>query len=76
METLAPPTARWPGPAIRTLRDRIGVTQAVMAEWLGYAVPRSVSDLENGRQKPSTSVCILLDLIDAHDGLPTREVAA
>lgn len=64
--------ARWPPKDIAALRKRLGVTQAVMADWLGYSVARSVSDLENGHKRPSSAVYVLLDLIDEFDGLPSK----
>ena len=64
---------RWSPDAIRTLRKRLRLRQEEFAEMLGYDRRQSVSDLETGTSRPSGSVEVLLDLIDSHDGLPSRK---
>ena len=73
MTVLAPSRTDWTPERIVALRKRLGLTQAEMAESLGYDLARSVSDLENDRRKPSGAVCVLLDLMDTFDGLPSRQ---
>jgi DNA-binding XRE family transcriptional regulator len=67
--------AEWSGERIRALRRRLGWTQEQMASALGYGHARSVSALENEYpgMRPSRAVRVLLDLIDQHDGLPSRK---
>ena len=60
----APPLDDWPGDRIAGLRKRKALTQAGMADLLGYDLAQSVSDLERERRRPSPPVRILLDLIE------------
>jgi len=64
--------ADWTPDRIRALRKRLGWSQTVMAGALGYERQASVSDLETGKMEPSGPVVVLLDLINAHDGLPSK----
>lgn len=74
MTTVATPV-RWTPDAIRDLRKRLRMTQEEMARQLGYGRSRSIGDLEKGRSEPSGSVQVLLDIIDANDGLPRKPSA-
>ena len=65
--------SRWTKEKIKALRKRLCLRQDELAEMLGYGARRqSVSDLETGKTSPTGTVNVLLDIIDAHDGLPTR----
>jgi DNA-binding transcriptional regulator YiaG len=48
---------------IKAARLRLGMTQAELAQALGYAYKQSVSDLERGVMKPSKTVLILLEMM-------------
>lgn len=72
MTTLAPARTDWTPERIRALRKRLRWNQTELATALGYERQASVSDLETGKMEPSGAVAVLLDLIDAHDGLPRR----
>ena len=62
----------WTPEEIRALRKRLGYNQRQMAEALGYSRYQSVSDIENGKQEPSETVCRLLDMLDRHGDLQDR----
>lgn len=68
----APPAENWTADKVRELRTRLGWTQAKLADALGYEHRRSVSEIEGDRRKPSGSARVLLELIDSHDGLPSK----
>ena len=53
---------------IKAARLRLGMTQAELAQALGYAHKQSVSDLERGVMKPSKTVLILLEMLIAQSG--------
>lgn len=63
----------WTGDEIRELRLRLRMTQASLADALGYEYARTISDLEHERRYPSGAVRVLLDLMDEFDGLPSRQ---
>jgi DNA-binding transcriptional regulator YiaG len=69
MATMTAPPRSWTKERIRALRERLGYTQAQMAEALGYELARSISDLESGRREPSGAVRVLLDLLNEHGDL-------
>ena len=71
--TLVATSSRWTPQEIKALRKRLRLRQDELAEMLGYNRRQSVSDLETGESEVSGSVAVLLDIIDAHDGLPTRD---
>jgi DNA-binding transcriptional regulator YiaG len=54
---------------IKAARLRLGMTQAELAEALGYAHKQSISDLERGVNKPPTAVQMLLKMLIAQSGL-------
>jgi DNA-binding transcriptional regulator YiaG len=65
---------RWTPDTIKALRKRLRLRQDEFALLLGYGERRqSVSDLETGKTSPTGTVNVLLDIIDAHDGLPSRD---
>lgn len=49
---------------IKQLRMELGLTQSELAELLGLGNKSRIAEYENGKQKPSTSVKILLLLLD------------
>ncbi len=53
---------------IKAARLRLGMTQAELAEALGYAHKQSISDLERGVNKPPTAVQMLLKMLIAQSG--------
>ena len=59
---------KWTPERIRALRNKLGLTQAELAERLGLptyggSAPR-VADLESGRRRPSGPVVRLLDMLE------------
>jgi transcriptional regulator with XRE-family HTH domain len=50
---------------VRAARLRLGMTQAELAEALGYAHKQSISDLERGVNKPPKAVQMLLRMLIA-----------
>jgi DNA-binding transcriptional regulator YiaG len=52
---------------IKAARLRLGMTQAELAEALGYAHKQSISDLERGVNKPPTAVQMLLKMMLERD---------
>ncbi|MEM6286612.1 MAG: hypothetical protein AAF845_05605 [Bacteroidota bacterium] len=74
MFAVAPaPPRDWSSDQIKALRKRLRASQELFAEWLGYSRRQSVGELESGEITPSGSVRKLLDIIDAHDGLPEAD---
>lgn len=53
----------WTPEDIRELRTTLGMTQSEFAKRLGYSRQATVSDLENGRQKPSGSAEQIMELL-------------
>jgi DNA-binding transcriptional regulator YiaG len=45
---------------IREARRKLGLTQAEMANWLGYGSKDRVSEIERGTRRPSGAVVLLL----------------
>lgn len=60
----------WTPERIRALRLRLDWTQAKMGTTLGYSRPSSVSDLETGKQEPSGSVKVILQILHEHGRIP------
>ena len=56
----------WTPIRIRSLRERLGQTQAEFADTLGYGAPKRISELERGVRDPSGPAKKLLDYLDAH----------
>ncbi len=49
---------------IKLLRTKLGLTQSELAELLGLGNKSRIAEYENGKQKPSTSINIILLLLD------------
>lgn len=45
---------------IRSARDKLHLTQAQMAQMLGYSATSRVSEIETGKRNPSTAAARLL----------------
>lgn len=69
----------WTPERIRALRRRLHLTQAEMAQALGYTRHQSVSELENydpttgNGMQPSGAVAILLKQLDHYGRIPLPE---
>ena len=57
-------TMKWTPERIKTLRRRMGLTQAEFAPKIGYGPLTSVSSLETGRRKPGRAACLLMDVLE------------
>ena len=44
----------------KEVREALGLTQAEVADLLGYGHPSRISEIENGRRKPGDTVLLLL----------------
>ncbi|HEX8386031.1 MAG TPA: helix-turn-helix transcriptional regulator [Rubricoccaceae bacterium] len=61
----------WTPERIRALRLRLHLDQEAFADALGFGSSSRVSELENGKRKPSGSVSRVLDHLDARGPLPS-----
>ena len=54
----------WTPEQIRALRKKLGLTQAELAQRLGYERRQTITDLEGGEYTPSGPVRRLLDVLE------------
>ena len=76
---IQPQESVWLPARIRSLRKRLGLTQAEMAAHLGYSSGRRVAELESEAEwgKPASGpVTKVLDHLDAHGPLPATGTPA
>ena len=65
---------RWTPERIRTLRRKMGATQAAMGQRLGYRRRESIADLEAGKHEPNPQAQLLLDILaKEHEYAPADE---
>lgn len=59
---------KWTPERIRSLRRKMGVTQAAMGQRLGYRRRESIADLEAGKHEPNPQAQLLLDILAEEHG--------